>query len=451
MLTIQDIFSRYLWLQPLIYKTSKVISKALSDLYIEVGPPKVLQSDRGGEFKKWVTKLCKSLNVKMIRSRPYHPQSQGKVERSHRALRKKIAFDLGHLSKSGVNWAKQLKEYQKLQNEESMEALGNRSPFEVFYGRKSNAVLNHLPGGRCVRERSSAKLQSPKSADYAQNKKKLDMIRSRAKKASNVWDKRYINRRMKNNPPSTYELGENVLIRYPFSRTSKAAPKRRFVTTAKVLKRNLKNYRYKVSYRHPETGDKNTSWISVEDITSETVEKENRKREEAREEFSSKTRKYASAKKHHLPRERRQDARSKFYIPITVEDVFTFTSQGYNVVFNPDGNGDCQFSAIAHHLASIGIFRSEKTIRDEICRYLEQNPSDTDGFPLELFVGVPWSQYLASMALNGTYGDQLTLQAASCLVSDTVNNSVFFGCRCHGSHFSSAFPACCKLRTWSLF
>ena len=99
---------------------------------------------------------------------------------------------------------------------------------------------------------------------------------------------------------------------------------------------------------------------------------------------------------------------------MTVEDVYEeSTSQGYNVVFNPDGNGDCRFSAIAHHLASIGIFRSERTIREEICQYLEQNPSVTDGFPLELFVGVPWSQYLANMALNGTYGDQLTLQAAS--------------------------------------
>ena len=411
-LTIQDVFSRYLWLRPLTYKTSKVVSKALGDLYIEVGPPKVLQSDRGGEFKKWVKKLCKNLNVKMIQSRPYHPQSQGKVERSHRALRKKIAFDFGHLRKSGVNWAKQLKEYQKLQNEESMEALGNKSPFEVFYGRKSNAVLNHIPGGRCVREHTFAKVQSPKSTDYAQNKKKLDAIRSCAKKASNVWDKRYINRRMKSNPPSTYELNENVFIRYPLSLTSRTAPKRRFVITAQVLKRKLKKFRYKVSYRrHPETGDKTASWISVEDITSETVEKENCKRQEARKELSSK---YTSAKKQQLPRERRKNARSKFYIPMTVEDVYEeFTSQGYNVVFNPDGNGDCQFSAIAHHLASIGIFRSERTIREEICQYLEQNPSDTDGFPLELFVGVPWSQYLASMVLNGTYGDQLTLQAAS--------------------------------------
>ena len=166
-----------------------------------------------------------------------------------------------------------------------MEALVNKSPFEVFYGRKSNAILNHIPGGRCVRERTFAKVQSPKSTDYAQNKKKLDAIRSRAKKASNVWDKRYINRRMKSNPPSTYELNENVFIRYPFSLASRTAPKRRFVITAQVLKRKLKKFRYKVSYRHPETGDKTASWVSVEDITSETVEKENCKRQEARKEI----------------------------------------------------------------------------------------------------------------------------------------------------------------------
>ena len=39
---------------------------------------------------------------------------------------------MAHISKTGVNWVKQLKEYQKLQNEESMEALNNHSPFEVF-------------------------------------------------------------------------------------------------------------------------------------------------------------------------------------------------------------------------------------------------------------------------------------------------------------------------------
>ena len=101
---------------------------------MDVGPPKVLQSDNGGEFMKCVADLCKALHIKIIKGSPYHPQSQGKVERSHRSLRKKVAFDMAHLSKTGVNWVKQLKEYQKLQNEESMEALHNHSPFEFFYG-----------------------------------------------------------------------------------------------------------------------------------------------------------------------------------------------------------------------------------------------------------------------------------------------------------------------------
>ena len=40
--------------------------------------------------------------IKLIKARPYHPQSQGKVERSHRRLRKKIMYDLVTLGKKGV-------------------------------------------------------------------------------------------------------------------------------------------------------------------------------------------------------------------------------------------------------------------------------------------------------------------------------------------------------------
>jgi len=234
-LTVQDVFSRYVWLRALPNKASKNVALALSELYMEVGPPKVLQADNGGEFKKAVEKLCKTLAVKIVRSSPYHPQSQGKVERSHRALRKKIAFDMAHLNKNGINWATQLNEYQRLQNEESMEALSRQSPFEVFYGRQSNAVKNHVQGGRCVNEGSKPP-QKPKKKDVDKNIQQFKKIRNKARKASNIWDMRYIERRMKNNPPSTYSVGETVLVRFPFSRTSKSAPKRRYVIQAKVIK-----------------------------------------------------------------------------------------------------------------------------------------------------------------------------------------------------------------------
>ena len=41
-----------------------------------------------------VIDLCELLKTKLKNSRPYHPQSQGKVERSHDTWKKKLGFDL---------------------------------------------------------------------------------------------------------------------------------------------------------------------------------------------------------------------------------------------------------------------------------------------------------------------------------------------------------------------
>ena len=143
--------------------------------------------------------------MKIVRGSPYHPQSQGKVERSHRAPRKEKSFDMVHLNRNGVNWAIQLKGYQKLQNEESMEALGRQLPFQVFHGRESNVVKNVAQGGRCLRE-SGKSPSTPTKKDLKKNAHKCSKMRNKAKVASEIWNKRYIDRRMRDiaNPPSTY-------------------------------------------------------------------------------------------------------------------------------------------------------------------------------------------------------------------------------------------------------
>ena len=109
-LSVMDIFSRYLWLRRLQKRSSEHVSGALQSIYGEHGPPDRLESDRGKEFQGKVRPLCKQLKIKLIKSRPYHPQSQGKVERSHRQLWKKIMYDLVSLGKKGVNWAANLED-----------------------------------------------------------------------------------------------------------------------------------------------------------------------------------------------------------------------------------------------------------------------------------------------------------------------------------------------------
>ena len=78
----------------------------------------------------------------MINCRPCNPQAQGKVERSHHSLRQKIYYDLIQQKKIGVSWVKSLPEYMKCLNNEKKEELGWKSSFEIYYGRKSNKLLN---------------------------------------------------------------------------------------------------------------------------------------------------------------------------------------------------------------------------------------------------------------------------------------------------------------------
>ena len=85
----------------------------------------------------------------------------------------------------------------------------------------------------------------------------------------------------------------------------------------------------------------------------------------------------------------------------------------FSLLYNPPGDGNCQFSALCFWLHRLGIHRSPETVREEIVKYLTNNPNDSEGMPLELFVATPLAEYLHSMAKNGTYGDQITLQAAA--------------------------------------
>lgn len=90
--------------------------------------------------------------------------------------------------------------------------LGASRHFKFFYDRESNAVTNCAQGGRCVREsRNSSHTLTKK--DSEKNAHECSKIRNKAKVASHIWDKRYFDRRIRNNPPSTYSVGEIILIR----------------------------------------------------------------------------------------------------------------------------------------------------------------------------------------------------------------------------------------------
>ena len=56
-------------------------------MFFRFSPPEQLHSDQGRQFEgHLVAQICKMLGIKKTRTTPYHPQSDGLVERFNRTL-----------------------------------------------------------------------------------------------------------------------------------------------------------------------------------------------------------------------------------------------------------------------------------------------------------------------------------------------------------------------------
>ena len=135
-MSVIDSFSRLLFLRPLQTKESCEVVEHLLDIYIEHDPPEILQSDKGPEFKGVIKTVCETLNVRIIKSSSYSPQTKGKDERSHRTWKEKIKIFLINNNNGDLNWVEHPHQYQQLYNESLHRSLGQLSPFEVYIGRK---------------------------------------------------------------------------------------------------------------------------------------------------------------------------------------------------------------------------------------------------------------------------------------------------------------------------
>ena len=55
---------------------------------------------------------------------------------------------------------------------------------------------------------------------------------------------------------------------------------------------------------------------------------------------------------------------------MTQDDHFDiFSSLGFEVLYNPNGDGNCQFEALTFWLQTLGIYRSVEALREEIIQY----------------------------------------------------------------------------------
>ena len=105
-LTMMCLFTKYLEAIPLRWVDNVTVLEAMLEIFSRHGVPQTILTDQGSVFMSGLTKqLCKTLEIDRVRTSPYHPQSDGALERWHAYLK-------GMLKKSGGGlklWDKQLK------------------------------------------------------------------------------------------------------------------------------------------------------------------------------------------------------------------------------------------------------------------------------------------------------------------------------------------------------
>lgn len=140
-LVICDYATRYPEAFPLRKISARPIAQALLQLFSRVGIPKEIITDQGTAFlSKSLKQVYGVLGIKGIKTTPYHPQTDGLVERFNQTLKSMLRK---FVAENGKDWDRWLP-YLLFAYREVPQASTGFSPFELLFGWPVRGPLDVL-------------------------------------------------------------------------------------------------------------------------------------------------------------------------------------------------------------------------------------------------------------------------------------------------------------------
>ncbi|MGN7439449.1 MAG: IS3 family transposase [Alcanivorax sp.] len=145
--TVLDDFSRYIiaWKLCKTMKASdvtKTLEMALEasgcDSAKVIHKPRLLSDNGASYVASDLADFLKGKGMSHVRGKPYHPQTQGKIERWHQTLKNRVLLDNYYLPSHLEHEIGQFIEYYN--HERYHESLDNLTPADVYFGR-GNSIL----------------------------------------------------------------------------------------------------------------------------------------------------------------------------------------------------------------------------------------------------------------------------------------------------------------------
>ena len=142
-LTCMCLGSKYPDAIPLTKVDATTIADAMLDIFLRIGIPAEILTDQGSVFMGQLTKqLCSMCKIKHIRTSPYHPQTDGALERWHGTLKQMPR----KCQDRRTDWDKILK-YLLFAYSYTPHSNTGFSPLEVVYGGGLRGPLEVLKEG----------------------------------------------------------------------------------------------------------------------------------------------------------------------------------------------------------------------------------------------------------------------------------------------------------------
>ena len=143
-MTVIDVFSRYLFAYPLIEATATNVTKVIIDIMTKHSYlPTTLITDKGSAFtSKILEEIAKILGITLKCATTKHPQTIGKLERTHASLKTNLKMASGEYRRQ---WHKYLP-LAVLNYNTTYHASIGCEPSKVFHGRIPYNVLDHKLG-----------------------------------------------------------------------------------------------------------------------------------------------------------------------------------------------------------------------------------------------------------------------------------------------------------------
>ena len=206
-LTMMCLFSKFPEAIPLKRVDNETVLEGMMEVFAKHGLPGEMLTDQGSVFTSKLTKkMCSVFDIKKVQTSPYHPQSDGALERWHACLK-------GMLKRSEMelkDWDRHLK-YLLFAYRDTPHCVTGFSPFTLLYGRNVRGPLELLSSAWLESDDDECNVYEWLTTVKGRMAEMAEIVYDREMKAKALM-KKYYDRSAK---MKSFDPGQMVLVRKP--------------------------------------------------------------------------------------------------------------------------------------------------------------------------------------------------------------------------------------------